>query len=615
MKPHASGSSRCSVAAWLTGCALLLQVVAAAAQSPMPRIAVRDFEVFAEHIEGMPPAASAQSAERSDGRIAVPAPADGAIRWLRARVALDAVPSGAVALYVSSANRARVFVNGEQVGNASVSDAESFGWNHPLFYSIPTALLRSGENLIDVRLSVNRFGKGAIHGMSLGPHAELQSSYASAFFWRVTGPQITSLVMLLLGFPALLYWLRRRRDAAYGWFGLACVLAAVRNGHLFIVAPSLSAWYEAWASVPLHWMMVSLIFFSFRMCRRSFPRVERGLLVASAVWTLIVLAVPYPQVFGLGYVWLMALWIATIGFVALQLRRTPRLELLLLLMALLVAQAFGALDLLLQLGLRESEERIYWTPYSLVVFSLVMGANLVDAFAKARTRQERINEELDKRLAARERELALEHQRVLQLQGERVAAEERERIVRDIHDGLGSQLISSILLVEAGTLAGPALAGVLRECVDDLRLAIDSLKPAGNDLLLVLGNFRYRMEPRLVQAGVRLDWRIAAGDSSPPLSSDQVLHTLRIVQEAFTNALKHAQPRCMTVRFENLPGGAWALAVSNDGAGFDLASHESHGDGLRNMRARAAQIPVLLEIRSGSGGTTVRIASLPSAAA
>lgn len=573
----------------------------------MPLFELRDFEVFAQHTGATPPAAAASSDERTNGSIVVPPQADGAYRWLRARVQLDAVPGSAVALYVSSANRARVFVNGEQVGNSSVSDAESFGWNHPLFYSIPTALLRSGENTIDVRLSVNRFGKGAINGMRLGPHAELQKMYDSVFFWRVSGPQITSLVMLLLGFPALLYWLRRRQDAAYGWFGLACVLAAVRNAHLFIIAPGLSGLYEAWASVPLHWMLISLIFFSFRLCRRSFPRVERALIAASVVWTLIVLTLPFPQVFGLGYVWLTALWIATIGFVAIQYRRTPRLELALLLFALLVAQAFGAMDLLLQLGIRTSEARIYLTPYSLIVFSLVMGANLVDAFARARAQQDRLNEELDRRLADREREIAIEHARVLELQRERVAAEERERIVRDIHDGLGSQLISSILAVEAGSLAGPALADVLRECVDDLRLAIDSLKPAGNELLLVLGNFRYRMEPRLMHAGVRLDWRVAASSTSPQLSSDQVLHTLRIVQEVFTNALKHARPHCITVQFENRPGGGWVLAVSDDGEGFAVTAHDGHGDGLRNMRSRAAQIPLGFEISSGLGGTMVRM--------
>ena len=113
----------------------------------------------------------------------------------------------------------------------------------------------------------------------------------------------------------------------------------------------------------------------------------------------------------------------------------------------------------------------------------------------------------------------------------------------------------------------------------------------------------------LANAGVRLDWRIAADGNSPQLSSDQVLHTLRIVQEAFTNALKHSRPRCLSVHFENLPGGAWALAVGDDGEGFDPQALQGRGDGLRNMRSRAAQIPVALQIDSGAGGTVVRMVS------
>lgn len=609
MKRRAWGSSRCRAAAVLCALGLLLPATVAWAQTVMPLLDVRSFELFADHAGSEPPGADAASTARSDGRVELPAAAGESLVWLRAHVPLDAAPKDAVALYVSSASRARMYVNGVQVGNVSLSDAESFGWNHPLFYSIPSGLLRSGENTIDIRLRINRFGQGALQGMRLGPHAELQQLYDRALFWRVTGPQVTSLVMLLLGFPALLYWLRRRQESAYGWFGLACVFAAVRNGHLFVTAPEWSRWYETWASIPLHWMLVSLMLFSFRLCKRSFPRVERVVFVATAVWTVALIGLPVRWVFSLGYFWLTVLWIATMVFVALQYRRSPRLELLLLLLALGVAQVFGAMDLLLQLGVRTSESSIYLTPYSLVVFALVMGANLVDAFAKTRTQQEQINEVLDARIAEREREIAIEHDRVLQLQRERAAAAERERIVRDIHDGLGSQLISSIQLVETGQLDGPRLAGVLRECVDDLRLAIDSLKPAGNELLLVLGNFRYRMQSRLAHAGVRLDWRVAADAVSPALSSDQVLHTLRIVQEAFANALKHAGPRCISVHYDCDGNSNWSVAVSDDGPGFDVQCVAGRGDGLRNMHARAARIPARLQIESDANGTTVRIAS------
>lgn len=570
------------------------------------RIAFAAFEYFPDYVGVEPPPASMQTTATSKGFVSVATPRPGDKRWLRARFRLDAAPREVSALYVAGANRGlRVFMNRVEIGNTSLSDAEAFGWNYPLFYSVPPALLQQGDNTLDLLLTLTAAGRGSFRGVELGPHAVLKPLYDRVLFWRVTGPQITTLIAVLLGLIAMLVWLRRRQESVYGWFGLACLLAAVRNTHFFVTAPVSEWWYEVWASVPLHWMAVALMVFSFRLCGRRFPRVERGLLFAALAWSLAIIMGPLAAV-DLGYLWMVALSVATIVFAAVHCWREPRLERVLLLIALLVTQVFGALDFLLLLGIRDSNARIYLMPYSTLFFSLAMGAVLVDAFARARTQQERLNEELDARLAVRERELAHRHEQLLRLESERAAANERQRILRDIHDGLGSQLISSIQLVEGGTLSGTAVADVLRECVDDLRLAIDSIKPAGDDLLLVLGNFRYRMEPRLSQACVRLDWRVAADARSPVLSSEQVLHSLRIVQEALTNALKHARPSRVTVRFENAAGDGWMLAVSDDGIGFREESSAA-GDGLRNMRTRAAHAGVRLTIESAPGATTVRI--------
>lgn len=268
---------------------------------------------------------------------------------------------------------------------------------------------------------------------------------------------------------------------------------------------------------------------------------------------------------------------------------------------------FGFLDFALLLGFRSGDSRVYLMPYSVLLFSVVLGAVLVDAFAKARAQQERLNRELDERLAVRERELNAQYQRVLELERERTTLGERQRILRDIHDGLGSQLVSSIQLVERGDLAPADVAGVLRECVDDLRLAIDSLKPAGDDLLAVLGNFRYRMEPRLEQAGVKLEWRVDPDARSPTLKSEQVLHSLRIVQEAVANALKHAKPTRLTLAYAEV-GEAWSLEVVDDGPGFEAAA-AARGEGLGNMQARAKQAGLMVGVESSVRGTRVRIAT------
>ena len=88
----------------------------------------------------------------------------------------------------------------------------------------------------------------------------------------------------------------------------------------------------------------------------------------------------------------------------------------------------------------------------------------------------------------------------------KASAQERQRIMQDMHDGLGSQLLSSLMLVERGALSNEQVAQILRESIDDMRLAIDALAAEDSDLLSALGNMRFRMEPRLKAAGMEMQW-------------------------------------------------------------------------------------------------------------
>ena len=91
----------------------------------------------------------------------------------------------------------------------------------------------------------------------------------------------------------------------------------------------------------------------------------------------------------------------------------------------------------------------------------------------------------------------------------KASAQERQRIMQDMHDGLGSQLLSSLMLVERGAMSNEQVAQILRESIDDMRLAIDALAAEDSDLLAALGNMRFRMEPRLKGAGMDLQWDVA----------------------------------------------------------------------------------------------------------
>ena len=76
------------------------------------------------------------------------------------------------------------------------------------------------------------------------------------------------------------------------------------------------------------------------------------------------------------------------------------------------------------------------------------------------------------------------------LERERAVSGERQRIMQDMHDGLGSQLLTSLAAVERGALGLEGMAQVLRDAMDDMRLAIDTLSPEREGLLEALGNLQ-----------------------------------------------------------------------------------------------------------------------------
>jgi signal transduction histidine kinase len=225
--------------------------------------------------------------------------------------------------------------------------------------------------------------------------------------------------------------------------------------------------------------------------------------------------------------------------------------------------------------------------------------------ARALAESQRLNAELNARVQQKQAELERQFDTLQRLSREAAVAEERQRIMADMHDGIGAQLISTLSLVEGGGASTEQVAGALRECIDDLRLAIDSLEPADNELLPVLGNLRYRLEPRLKAQGIALDWKVADVPRLSCLTPRNVLQVLRVLQEALSNVLKHAQASRVRVVTE-AAAGCVAIDISDNGRGF-AESEVPAGRGLANMRRRAQAIGGELLVRSSGEGTTVSL--------
>ena len=217
-----------------------------------------------------------------------------------------------------------------------------------------------------------------------------------------------------------------------------------------------------------------------------------------------------------------------------------------------------------------------------------------------------VNETLRHRLAAREAELSELHAKERVRTAQAALEEERERLMRDLHDGLSGHLVSIIALSEADSGNPQAIERAARAALDDLRLVVNSLDLDDGDLLPALAGLRERLEPQLRRLGFELDWSM---ENLPPVSGvtpGNALSILRILQEGITNALKHGASPRIAVEGSGSAAGQAVLSVRN-GTGDLSAPGRGHGIGNMKRRAEALGGSVRLDLADGEASLTVAL--------
>lgn len=207
--------------------------------------------------------------------------------------------------------------------------------------------------------------------------------------------------------------------------------------------------------------------------------------------------------------------------------------------------------------------------------------------------------------------------------------EERRRLRRDLHDGLGAALAG--LHLEAGVLRRlirthpqEAEATVdefrkdIRATIDEIRHLVYELRPPTLDQLGLAAAVRAQalqcsQAAPLNRPGENgdsnLQVEVDAPEELPPLPAAVEVAAYRIVQEALTNVVRHAQASHCFVRMEMAE--ALRVEIVDDGVGFARTPDEPTGLGLLSMRERATELGGTCLIDTASGGGTCVLAHLP----
>jgi signal transduction histidine kinase len=256
---------------------------------------------------------------------------------------------------------------------------------------------------------------------------------------------------------------------------------------------------------------------------------------------------------------------------------------------------------------------VNWLPYGWLLLSRAISWLLVDSFIQTHSEREAINLALERRIDAFGQELQSQYSRIAELERRDAVSAERERIVRDMHDGLGFHLITALNQVTGRSLTQPELVEVFSNALSELEGALQATAPVQNDLIQALGELRSRVEAGLRDAGLGLQWEVAPEVLARIPGGAAVQEAILIVQEALTNAIKHSRSSIVQLRAQTEADGAVRIRVIDEGVGTGGGADGGPGqagEGMNSMRWRAERIGGRLDLFSRPGRTEV-VLTLP----
>ena len=492
---------------------------------------------------------------------------------------------------------------------------QTFDGQRPYLLHLPEGLLKKGENELSIITVRHGFPYTDLFEPLMGEYGEVQKMTALRFWQTLDYRLLGGALTFILGLLALIMVFRSEEKIFAAWllvlcwawslyavYGLWFNLPFGGTGRMVIffvttslVTISLNGFIDTWTRRPLYWAQI-------------------GLIAAWVIYSLFSIYalnfVPMPQGFDLMDV--TSQWFALIGGALVIARllwhfgtqsedRMIEAALLSICAVCLALDGIGA-----KFGMNPGGYLMESAAVLLLAFVIAFLQRNFHLFQSALA----FNRTLEVNLKKREAELAVVYARERQLTDQQARSEERRRLMRDMHDGVGGQLVGMLLEVRRGAIDSQRMADGLQVAMDEIRLMIDSVDAAGTTLETMLAVFESRVRPRVQGAGLEFNWSVALEDDVD-LPPPTVLQIFRIMQESVTNAIKHSQAKTIAVRVRAHADSQLVIAITDNGVGLpeegDEPTPRPGGHGLSNMRNRAATIGAQLSWQDVAPGTRVTL--------
>jgi signal transduction histidine kinase len=544
--------------------------------------------------------------------------ADGTTLWYRFELDWPAdAPRRSAALYIPYlSNGGDWSLNGQPLARLTATDhGYIVRWVRPHLIALPAELLHPGRNVLHLRTVVSRYGAAQqLPQLAVGEESLLRPQYDQRLFLVHTMPLIAVVATLIISAIFLAIWWRRRQERIYGLLGLTTLLWGIRT--LTIVMEFLPVgFWPAWRVIyhaATGGFVVGLALFVLQLTGVTRRWLHWALLIYWSIGPLLLLidvSLEHPLIAGYWSLGLLVIGSGTLLTAIYGAFRERSWQTVSMCAAMGMAWIAGLHDFLVDkhdatlvaIAPGWVTRQVFLLHHAANLMLLVLAGILITRLVQSIEAVDVLNATLRQRIAEREQQLAKSYEELSRLSRERAVEEERERLARDMHDGLGSRLFTSWSRVQREAVSHEEMKEMLHESITEMRLALDALSAPDDDFQAALGNLRYRWEADLRKAGIQSSWHI----DELKLPAHQRLHVLRILQEALTNVLKHAKANKVTVRAIR-DSSACRFEVSDDGCAQESQKGPA-GIGVNSMRARAAQLGGTFDFERNITGTLVTL--------
>lgn len=206
--------------------------------------------------------------------------------------------------------------------------------------------------------------------------------------------------------------------------------------------------------------------------------------------------------------------------------------------------------------------------------------------------------------------LKIDHQGILIQSAIQVAEDEKRLFASNLHDEIGAQLaiakitLSSIEVEDQAIDTSETISQTLK-IMDDMSSSIRSISYNLTPPVLLKLGLRKAIEDyvsKIPTSSLKVSFNSSIGQQR--FKTNEELQAYRIIQEATSNAIKHAQCTRIEIQLRTM-GSAFELTISDNGKGF--TNRKSNGMGILNMQSRAKLVQFILSINSSQKGTEINM--------